>query len=173
MALMGLVAVVGVVQIRTGALSTVLGIKENPSRPGANDFSLDMYGWRQLGEKFSQVYAYDQQTGAMRQNPVMLSWRWFPAANLDHYVATPLDMKLYAEGSLSRIHKYQWINQARGPIPRGSDAYFISSSRDFAEPATVYGGKYKTLLPPDTIVIVRGGKRVMAFYVFRLKDRIQ
>jgi hypothetical protein len=101
----------------------------------------------------------------------MVSWRWFPAANLDYYVAYPLGIKLYAEGQLERIHKYAWINKLRGEIPVGSDAYFISSNRDFADPADYFRDAYRTLLPPDTIFINRCGKRVLEFYVFRLKDR--
>jgi len=166
------VAGVGIIQVRTGVLTGLLGIKENQNEPGANDFSLDLFGWKQLHEKFNPMFKHDMESGLMRSKPVMLSWRWFPAANLDHYVATPLGIKLYAEGELERIHKYKWINLERGTIPEGSDAYFICSSREFADPVPYFSQKYKTLFPPDTIAIVRGGKRVMEFYIYRLKDRL-
>lgn len=161
--------VLGVLQVNSGLLYN----KEEPKGSHAlADPSLDLYGWKQLGNKFKGLYGEDLQQGVVKPGVIMLSWRWFPAANLDYYVAQPLGMKLYAEGSLERIHKYAWINQIRGEIPLGSDAYFITSARDFAEPSRYFGQQYKRILPHDTIAIERNGKRVMEYYVFILQERL-
>lgn len=167
-ALLIIVLVLALVQIKFGVL--LHDKSTDPQRKGKADFSLDMYGWGQLGEKFATVYHKAQQTGQMQNNAPIVSFRWFPAANLDFYVAKPLGTHLLAVGSLERIHKYAWINEARGGFKLGSDAWFISSSRDYKDPREILSQHYQSIEQADTLAIVRNRDTVMYYYTFRLKN---
>ncbi|MCF8230002.1 MAG: glycosyltransferase family 39 protein [Bacteroidales bacterium] len=136
---------------------------------GKDDVTLDMYGWDQLRKKFEPIYESDLKEGRMDSNAVMISFRWFPAANLDYYVARPLKIRMLAIGELERIHKYAWINRIRGGFRQGMDAYFLTSSRDFKDPEDLYHDYFTEIIPADTIAIERGGEVVKYVFVYHLK----
>lgn len=165
--LLMVVVVVGFLQIKTGLIP--LPSEENPRRLGRNDPTLDMYGWKQLEQSFEQVAAADTLSGRMPPFAPIFSHRWFPAAHLDYYVAWPTQRYVYAIGSLERIHKYLWIDQMLGLPADSSDVYYITSSRDFHDPAPLFGDAFANIDPPDSIAIKRGGKPVMYHYIYRMK----
>ncbi|MCX6273343.1 MAG: glycosyltransferase family 39 protein [Bacteroidetes bacterium] len=162
--------VIGFSQIKYGLFDPVIAVKEDPRHRGADDISLDLYGWQELGHSFSALYHKDVKEGRIDKDPVMLSWRWFPAANLDYYLARPLGLKLYASGNLEKIHKYYWINKIRGPISENKDAYFICSSRDELDPWSIFSRSFNRFEGPDTVPVYRNGVRVMDFYFYRLRS---
>ena len=133
-----------------------------------DDFSTQLYGWRQLSANFSPIAKKDADYGIMPAGSPIITFRWFPAANLDFYVATPIQKKVYALGTLARIHKYYWINKERGNLPKGSSAYYLAFSDDFQYPADLYGKLFDTIHPPDTIPVYRGKKLIRKVYVYRL-----
>jgi hypothetical protein len=133
-----------------------------------DDISHDLAGWRQLGTKFAPVAKRDQETGLMEKTAPIITFRWFPAANLDFYVGTPTGHPVYAIGSLERIHKYYWINQIRGSIHKGSNAYYIGLSDDYQDPVALYGALFDTILPPDTIRMTRKYDTVRNIYIYRM-----
>jgi hypothetical protein len=115
----------------------------------------------------------EQQAGRMQKNAPLVSYRWFPAANLDFYVAKPLGTFVLAAGSLERIHKYAWINQSRGGFKLGSDAWYLTSSRDFTNPQELLGSNYQTIELTDTLPIIRNEDTVMFYYAFKLKNLLK
>jgi hypothetical protein len=129
-----------------------------------------MYGWKQLGARFASVSAWDEQHYLIDKGSPIVTFRWFPAANIDYYVARNLNMKVYAFGDLERIHKYFWIDRERGNLKRGSDAYYIALSDDYEDPVALYGKLYEMILPSDTICILRGRDTVRRAFVYRLID---
>ena len=139
------------------------------SRWGIEDFSAQMQGWKQLGEKFSGLEKKDVKAGSMNPESPIVSTRWFPAANLEYYVARPLGLKVYALGTLERIHKYFWIGQKNGCLEKGSDAWFITFRDDYSYPENSYGQLYNSILPPDTIPLMRCGEVSREAYVYRFK----
>ena len=163
-----IILIFGVGQINYGWLN--IDKSTNVKILGKNDFSLDMYGWEQLGEKFSNIVERDKNQNLIDTNAVIISYRWFPAANLDYYVARQLNKKVLAIGSLERIHKYAWINKKRGGFYKGMDAYFITTSRDFKNPYDLYENYFEKIEPADTIPIIRNSKNVKNFFVFRMID---
>jgi hypothetical protein len=163
-----LVIILGVWQINFGLIN--LDKNTEPNKLGENDFSLDLYGWEQLGEKFEIFRDNDIENNKINSDAAIISYRWFPAANLDYYVARPLEMKLFASNKLERIHKYAWINKYRGGMQKGMDAYFITSSRDYFSPFELYGKSFSSIEIADTIQIYRSGENVMNYFVFRMKD---
>lgn len=137
-------------------------------RVGKQDFSLDMYGWRQLSQKISPIIKQDTLLNRMPVDAPFFSYRWFPAANIDYYVAHPLNRNLYAFGSLDKIHKYFWINFLRGLPADGTDGYYITSSRDMHQPYELYQACFDSIAPPDSIAIERGGKVAYYFFIYRM-----
>lgn len=156
------VVVVGTGQIRYGWIPL--------QRWKMDDVSLDMYGWRQLGEKFATVSKWDEDHYLIDQGSPLVTFRWFPAANFDYYVARNIGRKVYAFGELERIHKYYWINRERGNLKQGSDAYYIALSDDYEDPVALYGKMYEMIHPSDTIFILRGSDTVRRAFIYRLID---
>lgn len=135
----------------------------------SGDPSLDMTGWIQLQGAFDQTYQQDQEAGRMQKDPVMLSYRWFPAANADFYLAHRLGMKVYVIGKMERMHKYFWINREEGSLKAGSDAYYLTFSNDRHNPDHLFGTCYQYIEPPDSVMFCRGGLVVKKAYIYRLK----
>jgi hypothetical protein len=156
-----ILVVAGVLQINYGII---------PIRKlGGDDFSAQLYGWQQLGEKFETVAKRDLEQGTMSPSAPIITYRWFPAANLDYYVAGRIDKKVYSLGTLSSIHKYYWIDRQLGELQKGADAYYIGLSNDFADPHQRWGSLFDSIIPSDTIRIFRNGQPVWQAYVFRMK----
>ncbi len=138
------------------------------SQIGSKDISLDIFGWKQIGEGFTKLYRQDLKNGNMDSNAVIISYRWFPLANIDYYVARPNHINVLGIGSLYNIHKYATINKKRGGFHLGMNAYYITTSHDFNHADSVYKEYFKRIEPADTIPVYRGGKLVMNAFVFRM-----
>lgn len=163
-----LVVVLGVLQINRGILYT--GQEEEMTRRGRNDVSMDMYGWEQVRKQFSWLANEDLTLGVMPEGAPIVSFRWFPAANLDYYVARHTHREVLAYGPLENIHKYHWINEERGGFREGMDAYYITTSRNYRDPAEVFGDIFREIDGPYYFPIERGGKVAGYGFIYRLKD---
>jgi 4-amino-4-deoxy-L-arabinose transferase-like glycosyltransferase len=150
----------GVLQINYG----IIPIK----KPGINDITVQLQGWKQLGEKFKTVAEQDIKQGKISANAPILTFRWFPAANLDYYVARPIKKKVYSLGTMSLIHKYYWIDKARGDLLKGTDAYYIALSNEYRDPHERYGLLFDSIVAADTLKIFRGKELTWEAYIFRL-----
>lgn len=146
---------------------------ETGKRLGIKDITLDMYGWKQLREGFEPVYRKDMSSGKMREDAVIIQQRWFPAANIDYYVAGPLGLKVLTLAEIERTHKYAWITQQRGGFRPGMDAYYFSSSYAFSDPSALYTGYFRRIEGPDTIPVYRNDVLVMYHYVWRMHGLLQ
>ena len=139
------------------------------------DFTHDMYGWNQLGEKFAPIADFDRQHFLIDTEAPIFTFRWFPAANYDYYISRKTGNRVYALGTLDRIHKYHWINKERGNLPIGQDVYYITLSDDYADPVELYGDLFTIIQPSDTIEITRGDELVRRAFIYRmigLKDEM-
>lgn len=159
---------IGLFQIKWGIFQTPKS--SNPQELGKNDLTLDMYGWRQFAYKFHEFADHDYFSKRMAVTAPILSHRWFPAAHLDYYVARPRSMNLLAIGDLERIHKYAWINRERHELLLDSDAYYITSSRDFQDPTKLLGKYFVFIEKPEVIKIFKRDKHVENFFVYRLRS---
>lgn len=142
------------------------------TQSGNQDITTEMHGWKKTGSKFIDMYHSDLESGVMSKDAVIFSNKWFPAAHFDYYVATPNNIKLYAINSLNEIHKYYWINQERGNIKKGTDAYFLTTSLYPKDPNILYKDLFKEILPPDTIRISRQKTIAKEVYVYRMKGLV-
>ncbi len=169
LALMVFVLSIAVFEIKTGfSRSFTDSPTEEITSLGKYDVTLDMSGWRFLSEKFSQIHKDNVVQNVVPEDVFMISDKWFPAAHLDFYVATPLQIPLYVFGSLNEIHKYAWINKKRTMPSKGRDAYYITHSRQFRAPdhLTKY---FEGVVPLDTIAFERGGKVDAYFFIYKLE----
>jgi len=156
-------------QILTGFIPVERFVKEEKGK-GSADYSLEVYGWRQLGTEFNLLADNYEREGAMPVNAPIVSYRWFPAANYSYYAARGTGRFVMAAGDTSEIHKYVWINQVHGGFRLNSDAWYITSSRDYRHPRSMTNLYFEKVLTPDTISVMRMGKPAYYFYVYRLKN---
>ncbi len=160
--------VIGVAEIKTGFIP--LDKHTEPEQLGRDDFTLDMYGWRQLAEKFADFRAQKIAEGVMGEEDGIVANQWFPLANLDYYVARPLNLRVMGLGWPEQLHKYLWINEERGGFQLGDDFWFLSDSHYFKDPKTTYQWFFKEIELVGTIEIERCGKPVKNFFVYTCKD---
>jgi hypothetical protein len=165
-----LILIVGLsaLQIRTG----FLGFEEpdTKSHTGIKDFSLEVYGWSQLGNQFRKISTKYENAGEIQSGAPMVTYRWFPAANLEYYAAKPSGRYVLAAGSLDAIHKYAWINRIHGGFRMNTDAWYITSSIDFKGPEELQGVYYRVISSPDTVPVYRNGQLAYRFFLYRLTD---
>ena len=156
-------------QILTGFIPFDKLAKETVGK-GSADYSLEVYGWRQLGDEFKSLANKYEKDSLMPANSPIVSSRWFPAANYCYYATRGTERHVLAAGDTASIHGYAWTNQVHGGFSLNSDAYYITSSRDFRHPRSMSAVYYEKILPPDTISIIRMGNPVYYFYVYRMKN---
>ncbi|MCR5658225.1 MAG: glycosyltransferase family 39 protein [Bacteroidales bacterium] len=159
--------VVGVAEIKTGFIP--LDKHTEPEMLGRDDFTLDMYGWRQLGEKFAEFREEKIAEGVMKAEDGIVANQWFPLANLDYYVAHPLGMRVMGLGWPEFLHKYLWINDKRGGFHLGENYWFLSDSRYMKNPKETYQWFFKEIELVGTIEIDRCGKPAKNFFVYTCK----
>lgn len=145
------------------------GREEPETRRGEGDPTMDMFGMDQVREGVEPILARDAATGRMSPDAPLMSYRWFPAAHLDYYVATPLGRRLLVAGPLDAVHKYWWINRRRAPLEIGDDAYYVAVSNWYADPEEQFGRLFESIEPPDTIRVRREGAHVKNAFVYRLR----
>ena len=159
--------VVGVAEIKTGFIP--LDRHTEPEQIGRDDFTVDMYGWRQLGEKFADFRAQKIAEGVMNEEDGIVANQWFPLANLDYYVARPLGLRVMGLGWPAFLHKYLWINDERGGFHLGENYWFFSDSRYPKDPKTTYQWYFIEIELVGVIEIDRCGKPAKNFYVYTCK----
>ena len=76
--------------------------------------------------------------------------------------------KVLQYGTLGNIHKYAWINEARGHLQEGDDAYMISTSNWYKDPFEFYEDNFEKIVPSDTISVTRSGKLAYYAFVYRM-----
>lgn len=167
LALTGSILLLGIAWIRFAPFT--IGEKKQESF-GQYDFTLDMYGWRQLGTQFKTIYERDRKKGIVKQDVKLITHKYFPAAHLDYYVARPLHLPLIAIGSLTDIHIYAWLNNDRKALQPGENAYCIVPSNYPSHPQTLFRDYFEDIRCTDTITIYRGGKPVRYGFVYLLKN---
>ena len=158
-----------VIVISIGFIEIKSGVFQLKKLTG-DDLTLDIFGWKQAGEKFVSVNNRLVEQKRIKADALLLSWRWFPGANEDYYFARKMHKKVVLIGHLDKIHKYAWINRIRGDIQPGDDAYFIVSAHDFRPPEILEGVVFDSVIPVDTILIERNKQTVDKVFVFILKN---
>ncbi len=163
-----LTLIIGVAEIKTGFIP--LDKHTEPEMLGRDDFTLDMYGWRQLGEKFAAFREDKMAEGVMNAEYGIVANQWFPLANLDYYVARPSGMRVMGLGWPEFLHKYLWINEERGGFHLGENYWFLTDSRYLKDPKEMYQWYFSEIELAGTITIERCGKPAKNFFVYTCKN---
>ncbi len=166
-----LVIVLGVAEIKTGFIA--LDHHTVASELGKDDLTLDVYGWRQAGEKFADIYRQEVAKGNMQPDDAIIGHKWFPTASFHYYVARPLGINMLGYGSLQDIHKYMWINDIEGGFEKGRNYWYLADSHFMLDPEEIY--KYTNFLNIKkiaTIPIERNGKTVRNIFVYECESLV-
>jgi hypothetical protein len=147
-----------------------LGKKNNQQTFGEDDFTQDLYGWKQVGKAFEKISSREEAAHSMRPGADLISNKWFPGAHIDFYVAHPQKRNTYLIGPLNDIHKYAWINRQRGGLKKGEDYYHISVSNLYKNPNELFGSYFEKIVPIDTVVITRAGVPMRYAFFYELKN---
>ena len=165
---MVLIVGIGYAEIQTGFIP--LDRNTEAEHLGHDDFTLDMYGWHQLGTKFAALRKEKIAEGLMKEEDGIIADQWFPLANYDYYVARPLHLRVMGLGKPENLHKYLWINEDRGGFHPGEDYWFISDSRYMKYPDELYPDEFESIQHLGTITIERGGRPVKNYFVYACKN---
>ena len=168
--LITVVVTVGFIHIHTGILN--FEVKQKSDLPlGKYDFTLDMYGWETLFKEFNKVREYDVNHGIMNRHSAIVSYKWFPAAHLDYYVARPAKSVVKTIGPLSDTHKYAWITKDIGGFKIGESVYYLRSSKERFDGVKEIGERYfKSTELAKTVYIFRMGKPAERYEIFRFRE---
>ncbi|RLD65955.1 MAG: hypothetical protein DRI84_05800 [Bacteroidetes bacterium] len=134
---------------------------------GVNDLSLDLYGWNQIAEGF-----LEKSVAKHAETRTIIARKWYNAAHIDYYIAQPNQMKLIALSNISDNHEYTRINQLRGEIKKGENAWFISVSRNYQDPFVHFSYDFEKIEACDTIPVLRNNKVVEYAFVFYLQNHL-
>ena len=168
LSVLALILILGIAEIKTGFVT--FDRHEEASLRGKDDISLDLYGWRQAGEKFAVLRAQQIAQGEMKETDDIIGHHWFPTASIDYYVARPLGLKVLGYGPLERIHKYRWINDALGGLTQGADYWYLADSHYFIDPEQAYAyTNFKEIKCLGIIPIERHGKVVRNIFVYKCR----
>lgn len=163
----------GSFEIKTGRIQSLFA--SNKPTPiytvGTGDITLDMYGWEQKRKGFEAVRDSLIALGEMRADNGIIAVNWFPAANIDYYIARPLGLQLYTLGDLENTHKYQWINEQRGGIQKGENYWFLNQSHNYSDPCWRLKPNFESVTPVDTFPIYRCGRVVEYVCVYKLEGK--
>lgn len=163
-----IICLLGVAQINYSIISLGQEKRESSSL-GRGDITLDMYGWRQLGQKFAPILKSDQSKQLVGEKPIIINYRWDESAHLDTYLALPLGLNMITAGEMIDTHFYDWINKYRGGLDLKDGGYLVLSTRYFTPNLAVFESLN---IDPDnvdhSITITKKGDPMVNFYVYRI-----
>lgn len=163
-----IIIVFGLLQVNSGFIN--LDRSADEEKLGKNDISLDMVGWQQVKQKTSALVNSDLLSKKIDSNFVFITHNWFPAGNIEFYIAHPLKKKLYIWGNKEKAHQYLKINKLRGGINKNADAYYITTSRYFGAPDDNLSDNFEITEPREVVQVTRNSKPAFNVFIYRLKN---
>ena len=140
---------------------------------GENDFTLDMYGWGAFGKSFDDWYNEEVEHKNLQQGIRIVDNKWFPAAHIDYYVASPIDTYVIGMGEINDLHHYAWLNNYRGNLVKGDNALCIVPSNYPIDVNSYYLKYFSSIKPLSTFAQYRGGKICRYFRVYLLQNLLR
>lgn len=167
--LMFVIVTLGILQIKAGLVDLSKSQNTEPKNLGRSDVTLEMSGWKQIGEGFAEINRKNIDMGLISREAPVITHKWYDAAHVEYYAAYPLGKDVFAFNPLIDIRNYNWLNKKRKPLTPGDDAYYLTTSHDYKDPQIYEKYFTKIETPPDTIKVFRGDKLVEYAFVYRLK----
>jgi hypothetical protein len=150
-------------------LPTTIGSKER-NELGANDFTLDMYGWRVFGSEFRNWYAEEIKQGTISSDIKFISNNWFPASHIEYYVTRQLQKPIIGVGNLRDLHHFKWLNEYRDSLRTNENAIVIQPSNWGFDVKQAYGDKFQSIKLLRTFEQKRSGSLVRLIHVYYLQN---
>lgn len=139
--------------------------KQSSEQLGKGDITLDIFGWKEAGEKFKVFYAAEKASGrASAETPLVCTYWW--GAHVEYYFARPAETTMLGLGEIAQVHHYRWMNAYRVSVSNPETAYCVMPSDDDYALPTDY---YRQIELATVITINRSGKPAHHFRVYRLK----
>lgn len=137
---------------------------------GDNDFTLDLHGWKKLSRDFEPWLKEQERTGRIPRDLPLVSYRWFPAAHVEYYVATPLKKPMVGVGTVMDLHQYYWLNDTRPALKKGESALCIIPSNYQVIMEASYYRHFTSAQLVNVFYSYRGGRMARYFTVYLLED---
>lgn len=138
-------------------------------KTGADDVTLDLYGWQSAASAYDSLYKSDVLKKRMPINAPIVITDWALAAHIDYYMGHLTGQQTFGLGNVINLHQYFWMNSEKAPLIKGDSAYYIVSSNLFDykvfDKVLDNFDKYEFAL---TIVEKRSGLVCREFYIVRL-----
>lgn len=160
-----IIAAVLVIELYPGTFGS-----KNKERFGDDDFTLDLYGWRQFSDSFGPWLTEQEQLGEIPPNLPLVSSKWFPAAHVEYYVARPLGRPVIGVGWVGDLHQYVWLNKARPELKIGGNALCIVPSNYNLMIEDRFSRDFGSAEIMRVFYSYRGGRMARYFTVYLLRD---
>ncbi len=108
-----------------------LSLQKDRLKKGADDLTLDSYGWANAGEKFDSLYRSDGAKKIMPSDPPIVITNWDSGAHIEFYFAKKNRQEVLGIGDILDLHEYYWTNKYKKQLKKGDDAYYIVPSDGF------------------------------------------
>ena len=165
MLFMLIIVIVGYIHINYSIFSSGGNQNANPTSLGRDDLTLDMYGWKQVQEKFKEINTKYIEENRIGIDAPIISNKWYNAGHIDYYIGRVLNKNVFAAGNLNDIRNYRYVNRNRGNLISVESAYYITPSRDYKNPEELLGTSYSKIIPLDTIRVTRRSDTVENVFI--------
>ncbi len=141
----------------------------NKDEMGDGDFTLDMYGWKEMGTNFGEWMKQEKLQNQLPANNTIVCNKWFPASHIDYYVARKNNMQVIGTGIMNDLHQYVWLNHYRNDLKKGDSSLCIIPSNYMVNLPDTYLEYFTSAKLLHTFPITREHATVRYFNVYLLK----
>jgi 4-amino-4-deoxy-L-arabinose transferase-like glycosyltransferase len=155
-------------------LPGTLSAQKDGLKTGADDLSVDMFGWQSAGKAIDSLYKQDVTNNLMPKNSPLIATNWDTAALLQFYVADKTNQEVLGIGGILDLHQYYLSNLNEKLLKPGDSAYMIVPSNTFYYKTTneVFR-RFKLNQLAQSIPQYRSGVICKYVYVYRLMGYIK
>ncbi|MGZ3754347.1 MAG: ArnT family glycosyltransferase [Mucilaginibacter sp.] len=157
---------VAIVRYTPGTISK----EKEGMKVGADDPTIDMYGWETAATKFDSLYRDDVAKKIMPVNCPIAITNYYPGAHIDYYIASHTGQQVVGLGAIYDLHQYYWLNKTKRPLRKGDDAYYIIPSDIFTyQTFNKVLDNFQRYDFALSFPVYRSGFICKAYYILRLK----
>ena len=141
---------------------------KNENELGDGDFTLDLYGWKEMGTSFGKWAQEARLQHQLPANNTIVCNKWFPASHIDYYVARNNNMQVIGTGTMNDLHQYVWLNHYRNDLKKGDSTICIVPSNYMVSMPDTYLQYFSSVTLLHTFPIKREHATVRYFNVYLL-----
>ena len=145
-----------------------IGSKNKP-RYGSGDFTLDVSGWKKFGVHYKDWMQQQPDRNTLQHLKIVCN-KWFPAAHIAYYLASPAQTQIIGVGNLKDLHNFAWLNHSETDLKKGENALCIVPSNYNEDVKTVYGNTFTSIIKLHIFFEERNGKLTRYFTLFLLEN---